>query len=161
MTSSERVLETLMHREPDRVPFDLSSTLVTGIHWKAYEKLRDHLGLPKQKVELFDLVQGLGRVHDDVLAALKVDTRGVLTGNPLGWKLGLEETPEYEQFTDVWGVTWRRPKPHGLYFDMVKHPLKGCTRICSPLLEPDRIPAVFLQRPHQRRVVFGLHGRVY
>jgi uroporphyrinogen decarboxylase len=127
MTSKKRVLATLNHNEPDRVPFDLSSTLVTGIHWKAYERLRDRLGLPKKKVELFDLVQGLGRVHDDVLAALEVDTRGVLAGNPLGWELSLDETPEYEQFRDVWGVTWRRPKPHGLYFDMVKHPLQGCT----------------------------------
>jgi uroporphyrinogen decarboxylase len=127
MTSKERVLAALMHREPDRVPFDLSSTLVTGIHWKAYERLRDYLGLPKQEVEVWDLVQGLARVNDDVLDALKVDTRGVLTGNPLGWNLDIEETPAYEQFVDVWGVTWRRPKPHGLYFDMVKHPLEGRT----------------------------------
>ena len=127
MTSRERTLLALSHKEPDRVPYDLTSTLVTGIHYKAYDKLRDYLGLPKKESELFDRVQGLARVHDDVLARLEVDTRGVLTGNPFGWKLTLEETPEYEQFTDVWGVTWRRPKPYGLYYDMVKHPLKGCT----------------------------------
>jgi uroporphyrinogen decarboxylase len=127
MTSKERTLLALSHKEPDRVPYDLTSTLVTGIHYKAYDKLRDYLGLPKKETELFDRVQGLARVHDDVLGRLEVDTRGVLTGNPLGWRLTLEETPEYEQFTDVWGVTWRRPKPYGLYYDMVKHPLKGCT----------------------------------
>jgi len=127
MTSRERVLKTLNHQEPDRVPYDLTSTLVTGIHYKAYEKLRNYLGMEKKEIELFDRVQGLARVHEDVLQKLKVDTRGVLTGNPFGWKLKLEETPEYEQFIDVWGVTWRRPKPHGLYYDMVVHPLKGCT----------------------------------
>jgi uroporphyrinogen decarboxylase len=127
MTPKERVLKVLNHEEPDRVPYDLTSTLVSGIHYIAYEKLRDYLGLEKKKTELFDRVQGLGRVHDDMLERLKVDTRGVLTGNPFGWELNLEETPQYEQYTDVWGITWRRPKPHGLYYDMVHHPLKGAT----------------------------------
>ena len=127
MNSKERMLKTLRHEEPDRVPFDLNSTLVSGIHYIAYNNLRDYLGLPPRETELFDRVQGLARVHDDVLERLQVDTRGVLTGNPLGWELELEETPEYEQFTDVWGITWRRPKPHGLYYDMVAHPLKGAT----------------------------------
>ena len=127
MISRERVLAVLNHEEPDRVPYDLTSTLVTGIHYKAYEKLRDYLGLEKKEVELFDRVQGLARVHDDVLQRLKVDTRGVLTGSPFGWELQLEETPEYEQFTDVWGITWYRPKPYGLYYDMVAHPLKGAS----------------------------------
>jgi len=40
-------------------------------------------------------------VHDYVLEKLQVDTRGVLTGSPFGWKLELEETHAYEQFTDV------------------------------------------------------------
>ncbi|MGQ9616977.1 MAG: uroporphyrinogen decarboxylase family protein [Spirochaetota bacterium] len=127
MTSRERVLTTLKHREPDRVPYDLTSTLVTGIHYIAYKKLRKYLGLPERKIEIFDLAQGLARVDEDVLLKLNVDTRGVLTGSPLGWELKIEETENYEQFTDVWGVTWRRPKPHGLYYDMVHHPLKGAT----------------------------------
>ena len=112
MTSKERVLMTLKHTEPDKVPYDLTSTLVTGIHHIAYQNLRDYLGLEKKAIELFDRVQGLARVHEDVLERLEVDTRGVLTGSPFGWELELEETPEYEQFTDVWGITWRKPKPH-------------------------------------------------
>lgn len=127
MTSKERVLRSLNHEEPDRVPYDLTSTLVTSIHYKAYERLRGYLGLEKRETKLFDLVQGLARVDEDVLERLIVDTRGVLTGNPFGWELKMEETPGYEQFVDVWGITWRRPKPHGLYFDMVGHPLKGAT----------------------------------
>jgi uroporphyrinogen decarboxylase len=118
---------TLKHQEPDKVPYDLTSTLVTGIHHIAYQNLRDYLGLEKKETELFDRVQGLARVHEDVMERLEVDTRGVLTGSPFGWELKLEETPEYDQFTDVWGITWRKPKPHGLYYDMVHHPLKGAT----------------------------------
>ena len=127
MTSKERMLKTLNHEEPDRVPFDLNGTLVSGIHHIAYNRLREHLNLEPKETELFDRVQGLARIHDDVLERFEVDTRGVLTGSPFGWELTLEETPEYEQFTDVWGITWRRPKPHGLYYDMVAHPLKGAS----------------------------------
>jgi len=47
MTSEERVLKALNHEEPDRVPYDLTSTLVSGIHYKAYDKLRDYLGMEK------------------------------------------------------------------------------------------------------------------
>jgi len=127
MTGKERVIKAINHEEPDRVPFDLSGTLVTGIYWKAYERLRDYLGLEKKETKLFDRVQGLAVVEDDMLERLNVDTRGVLTGSHFGWKLKLEETEEYEQFTDVWGITWRRPKPHGLYYDIVHNPLKGKT----------------------------------
>ena len=38
MNSRERVLTTLNHQEPDRVPFDLAGTQVTGIHIKAYRR---------------------------------------------------------------------------------------------------------------------------
>ena len=40
LTSRERVLKALQHEEPDCVPFDLSSTPVTGIHQLAYRRLR-------------------------------------------------------------------------------------------------------------------------
>lgn len=46
MDSRERVLLSLNHKEPDRVPFDMGGTVVTGISAKAYRKLRQHLGLP-------------------------------------------------------------------------------------------------------------------
>lgn len=127
MTSKERVMAALNHQEPDRVPYDLNSSLVTGIHYIAYENLRDYLGLEKRKTRIFDLAQGMARVEDDMLDYLKVDTRGVLTGSYFGWNLEMEETESFEQFTDIWGVTWRRPKPHGLYYDMVHHPLKGAS----------------------------------
>ena len=39
----ERVLLALNHREPDRVPFDLSATYVTGIHRNAYHRWRQAL----------------------------------------------------------------------------------------------------------------------
>ena len=44
MTSRERVLTALAHKEPDRVPLDLGSTLATGINYQAYDELLAYLG---------------------------------------------------------------------------------------------------------------------
>ena len=46
MNARERVLAVLDHKEPDRIPFDLGGTTVTGIHVTAYKALRDYLGIP-------------------------------------------------------------------------------------------------------------------
>jgi uroporphyrinogen decarboxylase len=45
MTSRERVLTALEHREPDRVPIDFCSTHNSGINVIAYNRLKSHLGL--------------------------------------------------------------------------------------------------------------------
>ncbi|MBP1602076.1 MAG: hypothetical protein H6Q06_2227, partial [Acidobacteria bacterium] len=43
MNSRERVLTTLNHREPDRIPIDLSGHRSSGIAAIAYSRLRKHL----------------------------------------------------------------------------------------------------------------------
>jgi uroporphyrinogen decarboxylase len=74
MTSRERVLTACNHREPDRVPIDLSGHRSSGIAAIAYAKLRDYLGLPKKTLRIYDPVQQLAIVDDDVLEKLGVDT---------------------------------------------------------------------------------------
>ena len=56
MDSRERLLTALNHQEPDRVPFDMGSTQVTGIHVVAYRDLRQALGLPPAEVQLCDYI---------------------------------------------------------------------------------------------------------
>lgn len=77
MNSRERVLTTLNHREPDRVPFDMGGTVLTGINVKAYTALRDYLGLPRIEPTIVDVVQQLAQVDDDVLDRLGVDVKNV------------------------------------------------------------------------------------
>jgi len=74
MNSRERVLTTLNHREPDRVPIDLSGHRSSGIAAIAYGRLRKHLGLPEKPVRVYDLVQQLAVVDEDVLARFGIDT---------------------------------------------------------------------------------------
>ncbi|MHC4743174.1 MAG: uroporphyrinogen decarboxylase family protein [Planctomycetota bacterium] len=74
MTSRERVLAALEHREPDRVPIDLSGHRSSGIAAIAYAKLRDYLGLPSRAIRVYDVIQQLAIVDEDVLERFNVDT---------------------------------------------------------------------------------------
>ena len=77
MTSRERVLAAINHEEPDRVPFDLGATRVTGIDVRAYARLRDHLGIKGDPPKVLDVWQMLAWVEDPVIEALEVDVLGV------------------------------------------------------------------------------------
>ena len=74
MTSRERVLTALEHREPDRIPVDLSGHRSSGMAAIAYARLRDHLGLPKKPIRVYDAVQQLAIVDEDVLQRFRIDT---------------------------------------------------------------------------------------
>ena len=74
MTSRERVLTALNHQEPDRVPIDFSGHRSSGIAAMAYAQLRDYLGLPRKTLRVYDPVQQLAIVDDDVLDRFGVDT---------------------------------------------------------------------------------------
>ncbi len=74
MTSRERILAALNHREPDRVPIDFSGHRSSGIAAMAYPKLREFLGLPPKPIRVYDVVQQLAIVDEDVLDRFGVDT---------------------------------------------------------------------------------------
>lgn len=74
MTSRERVLAALHHREADRVPIDLSGHRSSGISPIAYARLRRHLGLPEKPIRVYDQIQQLAIVDDDVLQRFHIDT---------------------------------------------------------------------------------------
>jgi uroporphyrinogen decarboxylase len=56
------------------VPVDLSGHPSSGIAAIAYAKLRDYLGLPKKTIRVYDPIQQLAIVDDDVLDRFGVDT---------------------------------------------------------------------------------------
>jgi uroporphyrinogen decarboxylase len=68
------VLAALAHREPDRVPVDLSGHRSSGISALLYSKLRRSLGLPPRPVRVYDPIQQLAIVEPDVMDRFRVDT---------------------------------------------------------------------------------------
>jgi hypothetical protein len=77
MTSRERVRAALQHRQPDRVPLDLGSTPVTGIHVSTYTRLRQALGFPPARARVGEPFQMLADLDPEVSARLEVDTAAV------------------------------------------------------------------------------------
>jgi len=140
LNARERVLTALNHKEPDRVPFDLGGTNVTGIQAKAYRRLRQYLGLPEMELVMIDMDQQLARVDDDVMQLLGCDARGVSPEPSSIYKLEVKETADkrYCFYHDEYGIGWRMPTDGGLYYDMFDHPLSG--EITDASLEQYRMP---------------------
>ncbi len=74
MTSRERVMAAFRHKETDRVPVDLSGHRSSGIAAIAYAKLRKYLGLGERPIRVYDPVQQLAIIDEDVLDRFGVDT---------------------------------------------------------------------------------------
>jgi hypothetical protein len=77
MTSKERVLNSLDHRQPDAVPVDFGSTAVTGIHVSAIAGLREHYGLEKRPVKVYEPYQMLGLIDEDLKQIMGIDVEGI------------------------------------------------------------------------------------
>jgi len=77
LRSKERVLTSLAHRPPDRIPIDLGGTPVTGFHVSCVAALRDYFGLEKRLVKVFEPYQMLGVVEEDLQQALGVDVERI------------------------------------------------------------------------------------
>ncbi len=124
--SRERIIKTLKHEEPDKVPYDLASTQVTGITLGAYKKLTGYLGLSDNHPEWLDVIQQVVVPSETVLDRLEVDTRGLFPLTSHNWDVNekLEDAGENFAYHDEWGMTHHFPKKGGNWFTIVKNPLK-------------------------------------
>jgi hypothetical protein len=77
MTPRERLRKAINHEEPDRVPLDLGSTLVTGIQASMYARLKKALGVEGGEIRVCDPYQILAEVEDSVKTKLGIDTYGI------------------------------------------------------------------------------------
>ncbi len=129
MTSRERLLTALNHKQPDRVPIDLGGNQ-TGIHKFAYRALLDHLGIADE-LTIMDQVQQLAKPCEALLQRLHVDTRYIAAGAAEGFE-GRIRTADRDgrtwyDLTDEFGVTWSMPSDQPLYMDISYHPLRDAT----------------------------------
>ncbi len=140
MTSRERVIAALEHREPDMLPLDLGGTESSGITGIAYNRLRAHLGLPPGETRIFDVHQQIAVIEDDLREILRPDTAPLLM-EPLRWKPFTLPDGSFCHIPERWDpvpdgngglavrdddgrITARMPEG-GLYFEPVNPPLAG------------------------------------
>jgi uroporphyrinogen decarboxylase len=72
MNSRERLLLSINHKQPDKVPVDLGSSTVTGISATAYNNLKKHLNI-NTPTRVFDVVQQLANVDMEIIDRFGVD----------------------------------------------------------------------------------------
>ena len=148
MTSRERVLCALDHREPDRVPIDFAAWRSSGVHAMAYGRLRRHLGLPDDgSWRLYDVMQQLAEPEEPVRQRFRGDVVQVhrlcpAFGIPIDrWKPGVLADGQACQFPESYepvrqadgtyrlfaedGSEIARMPADGGYFEATAFPLAG------------------------------------
>jgi uroporphyrinogen decarboxylase len=140
-TSRQCVIDALNHKQPERIPVDLSGHRSSGIMAVAYARLKKALGIATGDIYVYDMVQQLAIVEPPVLDALGIDTvemgRGFLQ-DPADWKEWVlpDGTPckipkyiQVEKREDTWvllaedGRELGIQKPGCLYFEQTHFPM--------------------------------------
>lgn len=146
MNSRERVLTTLAHHEPDRVPLSLGGT-ASSFTDKAYFQLKDYLGL-KGEVKPYRYGHTGNYYDDHILEALGTDYRYLVLTYPDDSHLTYLADGT---FVDEWGI---RKKEVGGYVSRVGHPLADAT-----LEDLDSYPWPDPYSADMRQLATGLHDR--
>ncbi len=104
MTPRERVLATLRHEEPDRVPIVLGVSNATGIKIKPYRELKRLLGIDAPDRYLYRWPElGTADLDEATLERLGTDVRGVLDLEP-AWVLEQSaKRPPHSDYVNSWG----------------------------------------------------------
>ncbi len=151
MTHRERVVAALEHREADRVPIDLSGHRSSGIAAIAYPELREFLGLPTRAIRVYDVIQQLAIVDEDVLERFGVDTVELGRGfalDEMDWKPWVlpdgtnclvPAWTNIEREDDRWVIKSKSGRvfahmPDGtLYFEQTYYPLGDGDEVSGPI----------------------------
>jgi uroporphyrinogen decarboxylase len=121
-THRERVLATLNHQQPDRVPVDLMGN-ATMLLDNTYLQLRDFLGL--SPIPPVRAGTSANYYDERVLDKLDIDFRRLFL------KRGVNNQIRYYEdgsFTDAWGI---RFKEAGIFVNALEHPLKHAQTIAD------------------------------
>jgi uroporphyrinogen decarboxylase len=164
MNSRERLNIALAHREPDRIPYDIAGTTVTGITRKAFVNAMNYRGFQAgYETCQADPIQQIVTPSEEMLCKLKCDIR----------RIGARRIPDYEdivvrkgsilEVTDAWDCTWRMKEDKDFYFNQVSFPLQKFPTISEGLKnysKPDISKHADLIRKDLQRQVenAGEHG---
>jgi uroporphyrinogen decarboxylase len=121
MTSRQRVVAAVEHREPDRVPIDIGGSSFSTIIGQAYERLKAHLAIGSETGYMKRKSRS-ALLDERIAVRLHTDTRPLLVGGPDGWHdLYFQDG----SFQDEFGVIWRRAGDG--HYAPTGNPLRGAT----------------------------------
>ena len=140
MTSRERILAAIEHREADKVPCDLGATPSSGISAIAYSDLKKHLDFSEGHTRIYDVVQQLAQPEEMILDRFGIDVIDIgraFNDKDSDWydiKLANGDTAQYpvwfkpEQDGDAWvyrvadGTPIARMPEGATFFDQTYFP---------------------------------------
>lgn len=73
MTSRERILAAIGHKQPDYVPLDIGATPSSGISAIAYNNLKKHLQMTEGHTRIYDVVQQVAQPEMEIIDKFGVD----------------------------------------------------------------------------------------
>jgi uroporphyrinogen decarboxylase len=121
MTSRERVLATLNHQEPDRVPLDIGSGSGTSIIVEGYEKLKRYLGITAE-TRLMNEILRTAELDEKVMEYLGCDCRPISSGRAIN---SGKSNRDSATIKDAWGITWKKKHyGEGYYYEVAHSPLE-------------------------------------
>jgi len=129
-SSLERVILALNHKEPDKIPFDLGASAVTGININALKNLKKYLGICTPSI-IQDEINQIAYCDTSIKNLFKTDVDNVSPGDPLHTGLIKKSHREgnFYRLTDEFGIGWQMPLENGLYYDLYYHPLANAETI--------------------------------
>ena len=125
LTSRERILKAVNHKEPDRIPIDIGGTQQTSLHRVAQKKLLEYFDKPFND-EVFDLIQQLSRTEEFISKKFGNDCYLIMPNMSDDWELKVWSDNEASYFIDEWGIKYKK-KHDGFYYDVWESPLSEGT----------------------------------
>jgi len=122
LTSRERVLTTIHHEQPDRVPLVIGVSNATGIKMGPYKGIKDSIGVQAPDNYIYDWPElGTAGIDEETMRRLHSDVRGVLDLEPEQIRKRNCERDPHSDYIDSWGSGQTEISP-GDWFPSV-HPL--------------------------------------
>jgi len=149
MTSRERVLSTIHHEQPDRIPLIVGVSNATGIKMKPYRGIKDIIGVSAPDEYLYDWPElGTAAIDDKTMRRLRSDVRGVLDLEPEKTRKQNRERSAHSDCIDSWGSGQSEVEP-GEWYPRI-HPLPAARTIedldsypgWPDMLDPTRVAHV-------------------
>jgi len=132
MTPRERVLTTLQHEEPDRVPIVIGASNATGIKMKPYREVKKLEGIEASDDYMYDWPElGTAHIDEETMLRLHSDVRGVTDLEPLAVRERNRARDPHSNCFDSWGGGQMEVTP-GDWFPGI-HPIPDAT--CSDDLD--------------------------
>jgi uroporphyrinogen decarboxylase len=128
MTSRERVLATINHRQPDRVPLVIGVSNATGIKMKPYQGIKRIASIQAPDNYLYDWPElGTAEIDEQTMRRLHSDVRGVLDLEPESIRRRNQAREPHSDCFDSWGSGQTETAPGDWYPGI--HPIPGAKTI--------------------------------